>query len=125
MPIETIGRDYQGAENQNIGDGRSQGMRALNNLFNDAYSLGKQTVGDLQKHGPAMLSSVVEEVKKDPRKGIEAVAVLGLTATAVAAESPVIIGLASAGAILGSIHLAGETCANETKKLNDKVRNSH
>lgn len=126
MPqVESFGRDYLGADAPVNGDGRSQGMRALNNLFDDAYSLGKRTVGDFQKHGPQMINGVVEEIKKDPRKGVEAVAVLGLTATAVAAESPVLIGLASAGAILGSIHLAGESCANEAKKLNDKVRGSH
>ncbi len=125
MPVESIGRDYQGSDSSINLDGRSQGMRALNNLFDDAYNFGRQTVGDLQKHGPAMLNSVVEEVKKDPRKGIEAVAVLGLTATAVAAESPVLIGVASAGAILGGIHLAGEACASEANKWNDTVRKGH
>ncbi len=124
-PVECIGRDYQGSDDSLNGDGRSQGMRALNNLFEDAYSLGRQTVGDLQKYGPGMLNNVVEEVKKDPRKGLEAVAVLGLTATAVAAESPVIIGVASAGAILGGIHLMGEACANEANKMDSKIRNSH
>jgi hypothetical protein len=104
---------------------QSPGMRAIDSLFEDAYAFGKMTVGDFQKHGPSMLNNVVEEIKKDPRKGFEAVAVLGLTTAAVVAETPEIIAIASAGAILGGLHLAGEACANQANKWDSQVRDKH
>ncbi|MBP7862763.1 hypothetical protein KA183_13845 [bacterium] len=104
---------------------QSPGMRAIDNLFEDAYAFGKMTVGDFQKHGPSMLNSVVEEIKKDPRKGFEAVAVLGLTTAAVVAETPEIIAIASAGAILGGLHLAGEACVNQANSWDAQIKNKH
>jgi len=104
---------------------QSPGMQMIDNLFEDAYKFGKMTVGDFQKHGPAMLNSVIEDVKKDPRKGVEAVAVLALTTAAVVAETPEIIAIASAGAILGGLHLAGEACANQANAWDAQVRDKH
>lgn len=104
---------------------QSPGMRAIDNLFEDAYAFGRMTVGDFQKHGPSMLNSVVEEIKKDPRKGFEAVAVLGLTTAAVVAETPEIIAIASAGAILGGLHLAGEACVNQANSWDKQVKAKH
>lgn len=104
---------------------QSPGMQAINHLLEDAYSFGKLTVGDFQKHGPSMLNNVIEEVKKDPRKGFEAVAVLGLTTAAVVAETPEIIAIASAGAILGGLHLAGEACVNQANNWDKQVKDKH
>ncbi|MCW5824783.1 MAG: hypothetical protein KIT34_18435 [Cyanobacteria bacterium TGS_CYA1] len=104
---------------------KSPGMQAIDNMLEDAYQFGKMTVGDFQKHGPSMLNAVIEDVKKDPRKGFEAVAVLGLTTAAVIAETPEIIAIASAGAILGGLHLAGEACANQANKWDAQIRAKH
>lgn len=104
---------------------KSPGMQAIDSMLEDAYQFGKMTVGDFQKHGPSMLNAVIEDVKKDPRKGFEAIAVLGLTTAAVVAETPEIIAIASAGAILSGLHLAGEACANQANKWEAQIKTKH
>lgn len=118
-------KQFAKTDSENSFHTKSPGMRAIDGMFEDAYAFGKMTVGDFQKHGPSMLKSVVEEIKKDPRKGFEAVAVLGLTTAAVVAETPEIIAIASAGAILGGLHLAGEACVKQANNWDAQIQNKH
>ncbi len=75
----------------------------ISHLFQDAFNLSHsvkeyadETVRDFQKYGPSMLNGAIKEVKEHPQDVALAAAGGALVAVGVCAESPIIIGGASA-----------------------------
>ena len=91
--------------------------QASQNLFESAYNLGKQVVDDFTTEGPGLVTALTERAKAHPQEtAIEAataVAVTGLTVAAVTTESPLVIGLAGAAAVAGSMGIVGYELTRE------------
>lgn len=75
----------------------------ISHLFQDAFNLSHsvkdfadETVRDFQKYGPSMLNGAIKEAKDHPQDVALAAAGGALVAVGVCAESPIIIGGASA-----------------------------
>lgn len=79
----------------------------VSHLFQDAYNVSHsvkqftdETIRDFQKHGPTLMNGAINEIKEHPQDAALAAAGGALVAVSICAESPIIIGVASATGLM-------------------------
>jgi hypothetical protein len=102
--------------------GESAGMKnlkeAAHRFCEEAYSMGSHVAKEISSgKGAEAVGGAVRQAQAHPREALIAGGTGALLATAVIADSPLIIGAAGCGAVLGGLTLVGEWAQNEVGKL--------
>lgn len=89
----------------------------LSNLSQEIWSEMAKTEKAFKTNGGPMLADTVKNVKAHPVESALGGACLVLVGVGVAAESPVLIGLAGVGAVSSGLFVAGEWAKDELNKV--------